>query len=112
MTSKYEISPLSLKESLWAGLPIIAPNFYGIREIINEREIFKLFPVDIDPLALSQIIKKVLENQKLLSLMSKGSSQYFWEYFYNDGSFNNQYNVIYYETIKKVLKYNEAQLIK
>ena len=44
--------------------------------------------------------------------MSKGSSQYFWEYFYNDGSFNNQYNVIYYETIKKVLKYNEAQLIK
>ena len=112
MTSKYEISPLSLKESLWAGLPIIAPNFYGIREIINESQIFELFPVDIDPFALFQIIKKVLENQKLLSEMSKGSSQYFWEYFYNDGSFNNKYNGIYYETIKKVLEYSKAQLIK
>jgi len=71
--SKFYTSPMKLFEYMASGVPIVASNLPSIREILNEENSVLVEPDNPD--ALTEGIKKVLQNSELAVKISRQAYQ-------------------------------------
>jgi len=76
-TSMIENLPLSICESLYYSIPVIAFNVGGIAEVVNETNGILIEPFDLDSMLLS--IDQVIYNEVILSFKKNDLSEYDWK---------------------------------
>ena len=67
----FENSPLTIHEAFLAGVPVIASDFGGMRDLVTDRVNGLLFEVN-NPKSLQKAIEQIVYSEDLLSRLSKG----------------------------------------
>ena len=92
LPSKREGMPLALLEATAMGLPIVATNVTGNREVVRNKENGILIPFD-DPKALSDALLKIKSSKNLYSKLSKGAQRISKEFSWKNVS--KEFDVLY-----------------
>jgi len=88
LTSRYEGLPLSLLEAMAAGVPIVATDVMGIREVIRNNENGLLLP-DNDAEELAKRILLLAENADLRNALSENGCRFVNEHYSLEKSVRN-----------------------
>ena len=67
--------PVSILEAMAAGIPVVGSDVRGINEVISPEDTGLLFPVN-DVRSLVHILKRLIENPGLRSMLSKNAFDY------------------------------------
>lgn len=105
LPSRLEGIPRCLMEAMGAGVPVIASNIPGCKDLVQDQQTGLLFEVDNHAM-LASLIKKILDSEKLRKKLAASAKDYVYKK-YSATRMASAYENLFFQISKNLIKVND-----